>query len=130
MTKTELAARNMLNSLRNPNARMPLIERLRDRESYYGTDAHLAAEYLDEACTLCDRAQDYMRIRLAYHHRYATPALTNAALSVSSEAVTPIFTPLIWAKSWRNDSRPTRSMRFFIPYKMLISPLFVAAIHG
>lgn len=66
MTKTELAARNMLNSLRNPNARMPLIERLRDRESYYGTDAHLAAEYLDEACTLCDRAQDYMRIRLAH----------------------------------------------------------------
>ena len=66
MTKTELAARNMLNNLRNPNARLPLIERLRDREIYYGTDAHLAAEHLDEACALCDRAQDYMRIRLAH----------------------------------------------------------------
>lgn len=57
---------DMLRSLRNPNARLPLIARLRDRHTSYGTDASLAAKHLDDACALADRAQDYLSIKLAH----------------------------------------------------------------
>ena len=60
----EIASRDVLHSLRNPDPKQSLIARLRERNSYYGTDAHLAAKLLDEACTLADRAQDYLSVRL------------------------------------------------------------------
>ena len=60
----EIAARDVLHSLRNPDPKQSLISRLSERNSYYGTDAHLAAKRLDEACALAARAQDYLSVKL------------------------------------------------------------------
>jgi hypothetical protein len=65
MSKHETTAQEWLKELRNPDPTQPLITRLRDRHPSYGTDAHLAAKHLDDACALADRAQDYLSLHLA-----------------------------------------------------------------
>lgn len=69
MAKTdqhERTAREWLMELRNPNAQTPLVDRLRGQHASFATDAHIAAAHLDTACDLCDRAQDYLSLRLGH----------------------------------------------------------------